>query len=314
MKTKIQKIGMWILMLGFGLVFNTSCDDDDDDTIGPIVIKKSVVDIAASNENFTSLVAALSKADLVNTLKGDGPFTVFAPTNEAFEDLFDILQVSGIEEIPAETLTPILLYHVLGVEASSADLSTGYVQTLSTKSPGENSLSLYIELDNGVKLNKNTMVTTADIMASNGIIHVIDKVLLPPKVVDIASTNSNFSILVSAVVKANLVETLNGEGPFTIFAPTDVAFEALFTSLGVNGIDDIAAEDLVPILTYHVISGNIRAADVSSGTVETLNAGNNIEFNVSGSAVTINGDTQVIATDVQGTNGVIHVIDKVLIP
>jgi transforming growth factor-beta-induced protein len=129
--------------------------------------------------------------------------------------------------------------------------------------------------------------------------------------VDIAINNSNFSILVEAVVKAGLAETLSGPGPFTIFAPTNAAFEDLFTALSVNGIEDLSAEALIPILQYHVVSGNVLSTDLSDGPVATLNG--DITFAL-GSAVIINGSTEVIATDIQGTNGVIHVIDEVLLP
>jgi transforming growth factor-beta-induced protein len=143
---------------------------------------------------------------------------------------------------------------------------------------------------------------------------VIDKVLLPPDVVDMAINNKSFSILVEAVVKAGLVDALKADGPFTIFAPTNAAFDALFADLGVNGIADLTADQLTPILLYHVVSGNVRAEDVSSGMVPTLNPDAMLSIEVSQSGVRINESVNVVATNVQGTNGVIHVIDKVLLP
>jgi transforming growth factor-beta-induced protein len=137
-----------------------------------------------------------------------------------------------------------------------------------------------------VKLNKTTNVTKADLMASNGVIHVADKVLLPNSVVDVASNNSTFSILVEVLVKAELVSTLSGMGPFTVFAPTDAAFTALFSTVGVTGISDLTKEQLTPILLKHVVSGNIVSSDLTTGTVMTLNG--NIAVNA-GSGVTING-------------------------
>jgi transforming growth factor-beta-induced protein len=293
-------------------IINVSCEDDDD-TPQPMPVK-NIVDIVVGNDNFSILEAALIKADLVDALNANGPFTVFAPTNAAFEQLLKDLGVSGLDDLSAEALTPILLYHVLGIQAKSTDLKDGYVATLSTFTPGDFPINLLISLDSGVKLNSSANVTTADVMASNGVIHIIDEVLLPPDVVDIAIANATFSHLVDAVIKADLVDALRGDGPFTIFAPTDAAFEALFTDLGISGIEDLTAEDLTPILTYHVVSGNVRAANVSTGTVPTLNTEADIEINVDGSGVVLNGSTNVIATDVQGTNGVVHVIDKVLLP
>jgi transforming growth factor-beta-induced protein len=157
-------------------------------------------------------------------------------------------------------------------------------------------------------------VIVADVMASNGVIHAIDKVILPASLVNHAVNNPDFSILVQAVIKAGLAETLSTGGPFTIFAPTNAAFNALFTTLGVSGVADLTAEQLTPILLYHVVSGNVVAADVSTGSVPTLNEGKNLDLTVGGAGVTINSDVKVIATDVQGSNGVIHVIDAVLLP
>ena len=123
--------------------------------------------------------------------------------------------------------------------------------------------------------------------------------------------NGSFTQLVEAVVKAGLVETLSDTGPFTIFAPTDAAFEQLYEDLGVSGIEQISAETLIPILQYHVVSGNVLSTDLTEGDVDTLNG--KISFSLSG-PVTINGTSEVIAIDIQGTNGVVHVIDEVLLP
>jgi transforming growth factor-beta-induced protein len=164
----------------------------------------------------------------------------------------------------------------------------------------------------GVSINENVSVTSPDVNASNGVIHVVDKVILPPTVVNIALANENFTTLVQAVVKAGLVEALSAEGPFTVFAPTNAAFDALFAQLGVNGVEDLTAEQLIPILTYHVVSGNVLSSELSSGEVATLNSGSNLSIDLS-AGVRIN-DSEVLAADLQGANGVVHVIDKVLLP
>ena len=192
----------------------------------------------------------------------------------------------------------------------SSDLKTGYFPTLAKS--GNNSISIYINLENGVAINKNVKVTTANIEASNGVIHVIDKVILPPSVVNIALDNDNFSILVQAVVKAGLVEALNGNGPFTVFAPTNEAFNNLFAQLGISGIDALTAEQLIPILTYHVVSGNVLSTALTNGNVPTLNPGKSLNVNLTG-GVKIN-DSEVVVADIQGANGVVHVINKVLLP
>jgi len=290
-----------------GVLFFSSCDKD---TTDPMTTQdQTVAGYAISDPNFSILVEALTKAGLADVLDGAGNFTVFAPTNAAFTALFTQLGVSGIADLSAETLTPILLYHVLGTEKKASMITSGYYATLS---PAQgNYASMKILVSSGVIIDKDTKVTTADVDVKNGVIHVIDKVLLPPSVVDIALDNSNFSILVQAAVKADLAGTLAGTGPFTLFAPTDAAFEALFADLGVAGIADLTAAQLTPILLYHVVSGNVRSSDLSNGAVETLNGP--IQISLSPSA-TINGTTNIVATDVQATNGVVHVIDKVLLP
>jgi transforming growth factor-beta-induced protein len=301
-----KKISLFALIPVLGLFLLTACEKDKET---PMPADQTVTEYAMSDDNFSILVEALTKANLADVLNSPGTFTVFAPTNDAFNALFTQLGVSGINDLSAATLTPILLYHVLGEEKKAATLMSGYYSTLS---PAQGSYSsLYLLTGSGVTLNSDTKVITADVDVNNGVIHAIDKVLLPPTVVDAAIDNANFSILVQAVVKAGLAETLSGTGPFTVFAPTDAAFQALFTQLGVGGIADLTAEQLTPILLYHVVSGNVRSSSLSAGPVATLNG--NIDISLSPSPA-INGTTNIIATDVQASNGVIHAIDKVLLP
>jgi transforming growth factor-beta-induced protein len=305
MKKQTLTFGLFALM---GIFLLTGCEKEETDQMTPVA-DMTIAEYALSDDNFSILVQALTKAELVDVLNGEGNFTVFAPTNAAFNTLFSQLEISGIADLSKEALTPILLYHVLGTEAKSSMISSGYYSTLS---PAQGSyLSLKVDVTSGVKLNKTTTVTTADVDVKNGVIHVIDKVLLPPSVVDQALANDSFSILVQAVVKAGLVETLSGSGPFTIFAPTNAAFESLFAALKVSGIADLTAEQLIPILTYHVVSGNVLSTQLSAGTVETLNGSISITLTPSPA---INTNSMIVATDVQGSNGVIHVINKVLLP
>ncbi|MDM7920477.1 MAG: fasciclin domain-containing protein [Methanosarcina sp.] len=290
-----------------GLFILTSCEKDNEEMTS--VKDMTIAEYVSYDPNFSILLQALYKADLANVMQGEGNFTVFAPTNAAFSTLFSQLGVSGVADLSKETLTPILLYHVLGEEKKSASLSDSYLNSLS---PAQNSYaSMRISTAGGVKINKETNVVAADVDVKNGVIHAIDKVLLPPTVVDIALANESFSILVQAVVKAGLAETLSGTGPFTIFAPTNAAFEELFGKLGVSGINDLTAEQLIPVLTYHVVSGNVRSNQLSAGPVATLNGNIEVRLNPSPS---INNTSNIVATDVQGSNGVIHVIDEVLLP
>lgn len=303
MKKQTLILGLTVIL---GISVLTSCEKEET----PMKVSDmTIAQYAVSDNNFSLLVQALTRADLVDALSGEGNFTVFAPTNAAFTQLLSDLGLSSVNDIPVATLKSVLLYHVLGEEKKSNMLSAGYYTTIS---PAQSSyMNLYVSLTGGVKINNSATVTAADVDVRNGVIHVINEVLLPPTVVDHALANPNFSILVEAVVKAGLVETLNGMGPFTIFAPTNAAFQELFAALGVSGISQLTAEQLTPILTYHVVSGNIRSSNLSAGNVTTLNGSITIALSP---APSINGSSLIVATDVQGANGVIHVIDEVLLP
>ncbi len=293
-----------VVLIASSFVF-ASCEKDDEQ----VMDEKNLVEVAAEAGNFTILIQAAQKAGLADYLSNQMGITVFAPTDAAFKSLLTDLGASSLDDIPVETLKNVLLYHVIGQKVMSSDLKTGYFPTLAKS--GNNSISIYINLENGVAINKNVKVTTANIEASNGVIHVIDKVIFPPNVVNIALDNDNFSILVQAVVKAGLVEALSGNGPFTVFAPTNQAFNNLFAQLGISGIDDLTAEQLIPILTYHVVSGNVLSTALSNGDVPTLNTGKSLKVNLTG-GVKIN-DSEVVVADIQGSNGVVHVINKVLL-
>jgi len=280
--------------------------------IDKVLMPMSISDHAVANPLFTSLVAALTKANLVSALADQTKtYTVFAPTNDAFAALLTALGVT-LNDLSAATLSPILLYHVVNGYVPAASVAAGYVPTLSTAF-GKN-VSLQVSVADGVKLNNTAKVVATDVVATNGIIHVIDKVLLPPTVVEIAQQNSLFSTLVLAVVKADLAGTLSGAGPFTVFAPTNDAFTALFTTLKVTGISDLSKQALTPILLAHVVSGNVQSGSLVSGMVPTLNAAKSLNVVVSTSGVKIDGAINVIKADVQGKNGVVHVIDKVIVP
>ena len=269
--------------------------------INQVLLPPTVADLAVANSNFSTLVSALSGAGLVPALSDpNATLTVFAPTNDAFAKL---------ASLPSD-LKPILLYHVLGSTVYASQVATGYAKTLSAYQTKP--MDIYLNTTSGVKINNSANVVLADVVGTNGVIHVIDNVLLPPTVAGIAINNSNFSILVSAVVKAGLVDALSGAGPLTVFAPTNEAFQKLFTELKVSGIADLTAEQLTPILLYHVVSGNNVSSGLTNGNITTLQ-GKSITVNV-GKGVILNGNTNVSLADIQGSNGVVHVIDKVLLP
>ncbi|MBK6621652.1 MAG: fasciclin domain-containing protein [Saprospirales bacterium] len=310
--SKFQSIFGFLLMgvLTFGVV---SCEDDE--MVDPDPEPMSIAEIAAGDDQFSTLVAALERVNLVSVLDGAGNFTVFAPTNTAFQALgVDLSTISDAD------LTEILLYHVLGGKVASTDLQVGqtYATTAAETGPGNKQLSILIEKNAGgvVTVNGSSKVTTADVEATNGVIHIVDGVLLPLDVVGHAAANSNFTELVGALGAANgnLVSTLQGEGPWTVFAPLNSAFEAI--SGVVAGLN---ADQLASVLTYHVVAGaNVVAGDLTDGMMVTTVQGEDFTVNIDGANVTITdangGVSTVVLTDVQATNGVIHVLNAVIIP
>ncbi len=304
------------------LISFSSCGDDDDVVVTPTT--PNAVDFAVANPDFSTLVAALTQADLVSTLQGDGPFTIFAPNNAAFQALLDSnADWNALSDIPNDLLTAVLTNHVVAGNVQSTDLTDGYVSTLSATSFGENA-SLYVNLDDGVTLNGNVKVIGADNIVANGVIHAIDAVILPPNVVTFATSNPIFSSLVAALTRADLttdfVGVLSGDGPFTVFAPTNDAFQALLDSNDAwASLADVPADVLEKVLLYHVSgAGNVRSTDLSNGqVVPTLLEGNTFSINLTGATPAIDATmntANIIATDVQSTNGVVHVIDAVILP
>lgn len=281
------------------------------------VMAPTIVELAASDESFSTLVAAVEAAGLVDTLASEGPFTVFAPTDAAFEAALAALGLSAEELLAdSETLTEILLYHVVPGSLRAADVLEQNI--LST---AQGSLALAYAGEEGAFINE-AAISMTDLEASNGVVHVIDAVILPPSysseaeasIVEIAVEDERFSILVSALTEAGLVETLQGDGPFTVFAPTDDAFAAALEALGISAEELLAdKEALTEILLYHVTLGARDAAAVTS--VEQLPMLNGAQAQISlrdGGAYI--DDAQIIITDIEASNGIIHVIDAVILP
>ena len=265
-----------------------------------------IVDTAAEAGQFTTLLVAAEAAGLVDTLKGEGPFTVFAPTDDAFAALGDETIAALLAD--PETLANILLYHVVPGEVLAAD-----VAELASAETAAGFPVVIKATDDGVMVN-NANVVASDIMASNGVIHVIDAVILPPTtdIVDTAIADGRFTTLVAAVEAAGLVDALKGEGPLTVFAPTDDAFAVL----GTDTINSLLAdpETLASILLYHVVDGAVFSGDVVKLESATTLNGADITIRVDEDGNVFINDAQVIIADIITTNGVIHVIDAVILP
>ena len=290
--------------------------------------KITIVKVASEDDTFSTLVAAVKAAELVDTLQSEGPFTVFAPTNDAFAALPEGTVDELLKPENKEQLASILTYHVVAGKVMAADLSDG--QEVETVQGGI--LTVGIDGDKVTLTDENDAtvnVVKTDIDAGNGVIHVIDGVVTPKAddesmeaeagtIVDVAAGNEDFSTLVTAVTAADLGETLAGEGPYTVFAPTNDAFAVLPEGTVETLVKPESKDQLTSILTYHVVAGMVMAADLSDGQViETVN-GDTLTVGIDGETVTLtdsSGNTvTVVAADVAASNGVIHAIDGVLIP
>ena len=312
MKTNIFKTAL--LGLSFGAVLLSSCKKDDDKTTPTAPAAKSIYEIAKADTNFTILVAALDKTGLKETLTNAGTYTVFAPNNSAFMN--DGTTIEMINEIKDSNqillLKQQLLYHVLGVKVKSTEVPNAYVSTLFLVNGKGASL---LTANNPVKLNNKANVIAADIEASNGIIHVIDLPLSTQTLLDIAENNPAFTSLVGALEKVDFF-ILRAKLIFdelTVFAPTNNAFNAINFKL-----EDFTEEQLTPILTSHLLGTQVRSSQIKNGDkVTTLNTNTELTFNTT-SGVKFNGgsvtDITVTTADIQATNGVVHVINKVVLP
>jgi uncharacterized surface protein with fasciclin (FAS1) repeats len=308
-KTGIATFAIFFLAFSF-----TSCKKDKDKEGSP----KTITDVVSTNANFSTLKSAVVKANLGTTLSGPGPFSVFAPDNDAFTA--SGITSSVIAALSAAQLKDILLYHTIGSKIMAADVPAGPNAAVTTAGGG----TVYVtKSSNGVFVN-GWKVTAADIAASNGVIHSIEHVLMPPagNLVEVAQANSSLTYLVAAVVRAsegntNVADVLSSAGPFTVFAPTNQAF----IDAGFPTIASIQAADpntLASILTYHVLSARAFSSDLADGQNLTTVNGGTIKVGL-GSSATVKGNSNtsastITAVNIMAANGVVHVINKVLLP
>jgi transforming growth factor-beta-induced protein len=295
----------------------------EEETMEEPMAEMDIVDTAVAAGTFNTLAQLLTDAGLVETLKGEGPFTVFAPTDDAFA----AVPAETLEALAAdpEELVKVLTYHVVPGKLMAADVvNHSSADTVA-------GIPVDISVTDGNVMVGGANVTATDIEASNGVIHVVDAVILPPAegeammeeemmeepmaemdIVDTAVAAGTFNTLAQLLTDAGLVETLKGEGPFTVFAPTDDAFAAV----PAETLEALAAdnEQLVKVLTYHVVPGKVMAADVVNLSSADTVAGVPVAISVTDAGGVMVDNANVTATDIEASNGVIHVIDAVIIP
>lgn len=298
-----------VLLIATAFVFagnGPAIAEDCGSCTGNKAASKDIVDTAVGAGSFNTLVAAVKAAGLVDTLKSDGPFTVFAPTDDAFAAL-PKGTVEGLLQ-DKRALTKVLTYHVVPgrvmakdvVNLKFADTVQGQAVRITTQNEG-------VQID-------GANVVRADIETSNGIIHVIDRVILPRKdIVDTAVDAGAFKTLVTAVKAADLVKTLKSKGPFTVFAPVDSAFAALPKGTVEGLLKDKAK--LTAVLTYHVIPSRVLSSDLAIGAVDVKTVqGTTVRVEKKRDGSVFVDGARVTTADVLTGNGIIHIIDRVILP
>jgi transforming growth factor-beta-induced protein len=304
--------------------------------VGPVVANATIslsnlpniVGVASASTDFSTLVTAVKAAGLVDTLSGNGPFTVLAPTNDAFSKLPAELLDKLLLPENKNALTKILTYHALVGKNMAADVIKLDAKSVATV----NGASINVKIVNGgVILNDKANVTKTDIVASNGVIHVIDQVLVPSdldlstlvskpavvsqsNIVGVAVAAPAFSTLVAAVKATGLVNTLSGNGPFTVFAPTNDAFAKVPADVLAKLLLPENKDALIKVLTYHLVAGKVDASQVVKLTSAKTVQGSDIKIAVLDGKVKLNDKTTVLTTDIATSNGIIHSIDSVLLP
>ena len=313
----IFKVFSVALAIGFAVV---SCNDNEDEP----VMSQTIYAIASRDADLSSLKTAVDKAGLAATLDAQGTFTVFAPSNAAFTTFLKANGFASLNDVPAAALKEILLNHVLAKSVKSTELTTGYVSTLAKGGASTTrNLSMFINTAFGVKINGISNVTKADILATNGVIHKTDAVIGLPTIVTHALANPNFSSLVAALTRSDMpdfVGILSGtaSSPFTVFAPTNAAFTSLLGELSLANLAAIPKPVLERALKYHVVAGaNVASTDLMNNMIVTTFETGTFKINTTAGAKITDANNRVsniILTDVQCTNGIVHAIDKVLLP
>ena len=305
-----------------------SCNIDDGAETIPIP-DSTLVELIGDDPNLTTLVTALERADLVTTLQGKGPFTIFAPDNTAFTNFLSATGFSSVSEVPVETLKQILLNHVVSGALDSApliNLQRNYLETLADGPTSDTKVALYFDAVNGITFNGIATVKTVDKPGSNGIYHIVDAVIALPTLATFIGVDQNFKSFDTALDLISPVSDLPNlleetAGPFTIFIPIEHAFDNLLASNNDwDFLSDIDENLLNSIINHHVLNGNIRSMDISGGQTASTLEGDDITF------VTLDGNLEITdgsgnagaiigITDIQAVNGVIHGIpNNVLLP
>lgn len=295
------------------MIFYSSCADEGDPVDPTELSTFFVIDAIDSEVSLGLLAEAIDHAGLRELLSNESTYTFFAPSNDALRIFMDLQGVSEIENLDKDILQNILLYHLIWGASLEEDLITDYVETWSTNSPDESYVSMYINASANVVLNKTSDIILNNIEAENGVLHIIDEVLNLPTIENVISDNEEFSVLLSVIKRLDLDEKMRSNQVLTFFAPNNEAFERFLVALAVEDLAEIPDDTLEDIMLYHFIESNIKMDDFETGSFQTLNKNNNINVEI-GPDIRINNHVTLTDTDIQSVNGVVHMIDEVLLP
>jgi uncharacterized surface protein with fasciclin (FAS1) repeats len=319
------------IVIFVSLVFATllSCSSDDDGNLIPVP-DATLVEVASQDPDLSILVSALEQANLTDMLNGTGPFTVLAPTNDAFSAFLSGAGFASVSDVPLETLRQILLYHIIKQQVDATfftSLQRNYLVNEAAGPPGGTNLVIYLDATNGIIFNGTSKVTKSDIPASNGIIHKVDGVIDIPTLDTFISVDFNFEDLEASMDIISPLSTLPAmlkdteSGPFTLFAPAEHAFDNLLDTNGEwNSVSDIDETYLTAIMEHHVVSDNLLETDIKPGEMATTFEGDNIMFSSLNGNIEIkdgagNEGTIIGVFNIQASNGVIHLLPtQVLLP
>jgi uncharacterized surface protein with fasciclin (FAS1) repeats len=318
--TMITRSWLGLFLLALSITFFSACDDDE------MPVSEGFVEFLENNQEYSLLRDALVEADLVdavNSLAGD--LTLFAPNNTAMTAFLQANNFSNLESIPDDLLTATLLNHIVGPATLANEFQTGYYGTLNDTRETGVGTAVYVNTSSGVVINGTVNVIRPNRLTEDGIIHEIDAVILPSTLATFASSDPNFSILFDAIGRVDtdgsLTAALSDRAGsfFTVFAPTNAAFQALLDSSDDwNSLDDIDEALLRGVLLYHLVAGDrVLSSELTNGQTVPTQSGETVEIDLSGAQpqiIAAGNTATVIAADVIAENGVIHAIDAVLLP
>ena len=307
------------ILITFIVVTNTSCTKTTDTP----QTDNTITDIVARKSDLKTFTLALNLTGLADTYNKDGAQTIFAPSNDAFTAYCTAKGYATINDMPVDQLKNLLLNHVINGTFLTAQLTTGYIKSLAFGAASStNNLSLYIDTTTGVRVNGISNVVTSNIVATNGAVHIMDTVIDLPTLAIHTTANLTLSTLATTLAlptQATVLANLTGTTLYTEYAPTNTAFTALDTELtGTGGIAALTDANMTSILSYHITNGNNLSSTFTDGlVVPTLLTPQSFTLQLTGGAKikdVNNRYANITTTDIQCTNGVLHIIDKVLLP